>query len=144
MRYDKEKRIFLYKNYEKFRSVIQVHRAWRTNFKNQKAPTHSTILHNYNKFENTGSLFHLPSKASRPSKKRQVAKIEIKRMITENPTLSLNKLSSAAQISHGTTRTILLSDLGLYPYHQHISQELQPEDHPKRVIFAEWFLSLPD
>ena len=81
-------------------------------------------MYNFNKLENTGSVNHLPRSESIPSQKRQDAKIVIEKLIKENPSLSISKLSVAAQISYGTTRTILLDDLGLKPYRRQIVHEL--------------------
>lgn len=144
MRYDLKKRLFMVKKYEKFNNIVQVQRAWRSEFKSKNAPSRHVILYNYNKLEKTGSVEHTPRRELIPSKKRKEAKITIERMVTEDPSLSINKLHCAAQISFGTTRSILRDDLGLKPYHPQTAHELKPADYPKRVEFAEWFLSLPN
>ena len=69
-------------------------------------------------------------------------KIVIEELIKENASLSIGKLSVAAQILYGTTRSILLDDLGLKPYRRKIFHELESGDYQKRIRFAEWCLSL--
>ena len=132
------------KNFDKFRKIASVQRAWRTKFKSKDAPSRHAILYNFNKLENTGSVNHLPRSESIPSQKRQDGKIVIEKLIKQNPSLSISKFSVAAQISYGTTRTILLDDLGLKPYRRQIVHELEPGDYEKRIRFANWCLSLPD
>jgi hypothetical protein len=93
-------------------------------------------LYNYNKLENTGSVNHLPRSEPIPSETRKNAKIAIEELIKENASLSIRKLSVAAQISYGTTRSILLDDLGLKPYRRKNFHELEPTDTQKRIRFA--------
>ena len=144
MRYDTKKRVFMVNNYQKFKNIASVQRAWRTQFKNQKAPSRSAILTSISKFENTGTVDHIPRKTFVPSKKREAAQIEVKKLILEKPSLSINKLSVAAGISYGTTRSILRDDLKLKPYKLQAVHQLDPQNYAKRVKFAKWFLSLPD
>jgi len=143
MKYDFKKRLFLAKKYEKFRNIACVQRAWRTKFKSSDAPNRSAILYNYNKLENTGSVNYIPRKETVISHKRENAKIIIEESVKEDASLSIRKLSVAAQISYGTTRSVLRDDLGLKPYRRQIVHELEPADYEKRVKFANWFLSLP-
>ena len=51
MKYDTEKRVFMVNKYAEFKNVAKVQRAWRTEFKNLKAPDKGTILYNVCKFE---------------------------------------------------------------------------------------------
>lgn len=143
MKYDLKKRLFMAKNFDKFRKISSVQRAWHTKFKSKDAPSRHVILYNYNKLENTGSVNHLPRSEPIPSETRQNAKIAIEELIKENASLSIRKLSVAAQTLYGTARSILLDDLGLKPYRRKIVHELEPADYQKRIRFAEWCLSLP-
>jgi len=143
MKYDFKKRLFLAKKYEKFRNIACVQRAWRTKFKSSDAPNRSAILYTYNKLENAGSVNYIPRKETVISHKRENAKIIIEESVKEDASLSIRKLSVAAQISYGTTRSVLRDDLGLKPYRRQIVHELEPADYEKRVKFANWFLSLP-
>ena len=117
-------------------------RAWHTKFKSKDAPSRHVILNNYNKLENTGSVNHLPRSEPIPSETRQNPKIAIEELIKENASLSIRKLSVAAQTLYETTRSILLDDLCLKPYRHKIVHELEPADYQKRIRFVEWCLSL--
>ncbi len=144
MRYDLEKRAFLIKKFSKLNNSTLVQRAWRSEFKNLKAPDHKTILNLVSKFDKTGSVADLSRKSDKPSEKRENAKIVIEEAITRNPSLSLSKLSVCSGISQTLTRSILRDDLNLKPYKPQESQKLEASDYPKRLEFAEWFLSLPN
>lgn len=143
MRYDKEKRVFMVENYVKFKNATKVQRAWRSKFKNIEAPTYSTVLYNYRKFEKTGSVNFTPSEHKKMSKKREEAKNEIEILLEEDPSLSVRKLAVAVGVSYSLTRDILLEDLHLKPYKIHEYHKLEPADYKKRVNFASYFLSLP-
>ena len=93
-------------------------------------------MFNYNKLENTGSVNHLPRSEPIPDETSQNAKIAVEELIKENASLSIRKLSVAAQTLYGTARSILLDDLGLKPYRRKIFHELEPTDHQKRIRFA--------
>jgi hypothetical protein len=136
MKYDLKKSLFMAKNFDKFRKISSVQRAWRTKFKSKDAPSRHVILFNYNKLENTGSVNHLPRSEPLPNETSQNAKIAIEELIKENASLSIRKLSVAAQTLYGTARSILLDDLGLKPYHRKIFHEQEPTDHQKRIRFA--------
>ena len=104
------------KEYIKNFNVTLVQRAWRSKFKVKTAPDRKIILHNVIKLEKSGSVTHVPLKKPKTSTKRLNAKNVLKRLINENPALSIRKLSSAAKISFGITQDILRRDLKLKPY----------------------------
>ena len=91
------------KNFDKFRKISSVQIPQRTKFKSKDVPSRHVILYNYNKLENTGSINHLPRSEPIPNETRQNAKIAIEELIKENTSLSIRKLSVAAQILYGTT-----------------------------------------
>jgi hypothetical protein len=62
MRLELEKRIFLIEKYIKFDNVLQVQRAFRMKYRNEKAPSHSTIMNMYSVFKKTGSVKPMPPK----------------------------------------------------------------------------------
>ena len=72
MKYDLKKRIFLMKKFYQFGSISVVQRAFRTEYKNESAPSHSIIKNIISNFEKTDSLGH-------PTPKRK------KRKIRSNP-----------------------------------------------------------
>ena len=143
MKYDTEKRVFMVNKYAEFKNVAKVQRAWRTEFKNLKAPDKGTILYNVCKFEKTGSVNHVARKVPKHSVKRLQAKNKIKDLISEKPNLSIRKLAVDSEISYELVRMILKDDLKLKPYKPPVLHELQPADYEKRVKFAQWFLKLP-
>ena len=107
MPYSTAERVFMLKNYIKYSNVTLVQRAWRSAFKVKTAPDRRTILRHVNKVEKMGSVNHIPLKKPKKSTKRLNAKNIVKRLIEENPALSIRKLSSAAGISYGMTHDIL-------------------------------------
>ena len=121
MKYDHEKRSFLVKKFYESQSTILVQRAWRTKYKNIKAPSGHMIESTISRFEKTGSVDN--STRSHPSRaqKREEAKISLKTLIEEKPNLSIRKLMQQAQTSFSMTRNILRNDLMLK---NHISSKL--------------------
>ena len=65
-------------------------------------------------------------------------------MITEFPTLSIRKIASATNILTTLVYHILHGDFHLKPYKLHEWHKLEPQDYPKRLEFAHWFLKLPE
>ncbi len=59
IRYNTEEKIFITKKYAILNSVALVQRAWRSKFKNYKAPARYTILKLAEKFSRTGSVDNL-------------------------------------------------------------------------------------
>ncbi len=80
------------------------------------------------KVEKTASVNLVPLKKPKTSTKRLNAKNLLKRLIEENPALSIRKLSSAAKISFGMTQDILRRDLKPKPYKYQEGQELKHAD----------------
>jgi len=75
MRYNTEEKIFITKKHAILNSVALVQRAWRSKFKNYKAPGRNTILKLAEKFNKTGSVDNLNGKNRKISQKRKDAKI---------------------------------------------------------------------
>ena len=55
MQFDKEKRIFMVKKFHELKNSTLVQRAWRTEFKFLKAPTHKTISYWSETFNKQGA-----------------------------------------------------------------------------------------
>lgn len=143
MRYDINQRSFLLKKYHQLQNSTLVQRAWRTEFKNKKAPSCSTIERLAQRFENTGSVADSPPVQKKPSEKRQDAKKQLETLFSEFDNLSIRKAKRTTGISYGMIHRILKEDLHLKPYKEHEWHELQPGDNQKRLEFAEYFLDLP-
>lgn len=143
MRYDIKQQSFLIKKYHQFQNSTLVQRAWRTQFKNTKAPSYSKIEKMVQKFENTSSVADMPRIHAKPSKKREEAKKQLKTLFSDFENLSLRKAERITGISYGMIRRVLKEDLHLKPYKEHEWHELQPGDCQKRLDFAEFFIGLP-
>ena len=143
MNHSIERRTFLVEKYHQLKNITLVKRAWRTEFKNNPAPSYTTIQNTIEKFETTGSVQDKPRKKRAQSENRQNAKTRVEEFFEENPLLSIRKASSAAQVSYTTIRSILLDDLHLKPYKIQEYHQLQLGDYNKRENFADWFLALP-
>ena len=120
-----------------------VQRAWRTKFKNYKAPGRNTILKLAEKFNKTGSVDNLTGKNRKISQKRKDAKIVLEEVVSEKPDLSISKAAQVADISRELARLVLKEDLSLKPYKLPQYHELKPGDPAKRLNFCIWFRSLP-
>jgi hypothetical protein len=143
MRFDQSKRTFLLKKYYKLGSYRSVQKAWRTEFKNEKAPCLKTIKLTVQRFENTGSVASLPPIPIKPNEKREEAKNQLKILYEGGSSLSLRKAAQIAGISHVTVLSILKEDLHLKPYKIHEWHKLEDTDYQKRVDFANFFGGLP-
>ena len=102
MKYTFIEGVFLVNEYTKSRNIHQVQTAFQKHFNTLTTPTRCVILYNYNKFNKSGSIHHIPLKNPKITTLRLIAKNEITILIDENPALSLRKLCSSAEISFGT------------------------------------------
>ena len=142
MRFDVEKRIFITRKLHELKSATLVQRAYRSKFNGKKCPTNRTILEISKKFDRNGSVLDLAPKPKNERETRTEARIKLKILFTENPSLSLRKASVDVGISYYLCRDILLKDLGLKPYKYQSAHQLLPLDYEKRVFFAQWWLGL--
>ena len=93
-------------------------RAWRTQFKNKKAPADSTINNLMKKFNHMGIVNEKPPKQNEMSKKRQNATNYLKELYSETPNLSFHKVAQILQVSSTLVRVTLNFDLKLNTYFQ--------------------------
>ena len=133
MKYDIPERIFLVKKFYELKHISSVQRAYRTKYKNQTAPTHSTIKNIISRFEKTGSVKLVTGNQKEPSDKRKEAKIRVENVISEFPSLSIRKTAAAVNISPTLVFTILHDDLHLKPFKLHKWYKLEVHDYEKRV-----------
>jgi hypothetical protein len=143
MKYDLKKRVFLLKKYFEFKEIVLVQRAYRTEFKCKDAPSHCIIKNIAFTFEKTGSVMYMAPKLKEISKKRNDAVNQVKKVISENPTLSSRKAVSLVNVSRSLILSVLHDDLHLKSYKIQEWQKLEPHDYQKRVDFANWFLNRP-
>ena len=110
MRFDVEKRIFFTKKLNELKSVTLVPRAYMSEYKNKNCPTKATKLNLFRKFDRTGSLLDLAPKPKNERETRIEARIRLKILFTEDPSLSIRKASFDVGISYSLCRDILLKD----------------------------------
>jgi len=142
MKYDLEKRVFLVKKFYELKDIVRVQRAFRTEYKNERAPSNSVIKNIISHFEKTGSVVYSAPKPKELSQKRVDARNQLKTMISENTSLSTRKAASAIGVSRYLIISILHDDLHLKPYRTREWHKLETHDYERRVNFATWFLSL--
>ena len=99
MKYDIPQRVFLLKNYYDLKSIILVQRNFRTQFPKITPPNRSVILNIVSNFEKYGSVGHIPPKPKNPSPKREKAKNDLKKVISEFSRLSIRKAAAAVYVS---------------------------------------------
>lgn len=143
MKYDQKKRVFLIKMFYKLENITLVQRAFRSEYPKEDFPNGSTIKNLVSNFEKTGSVGHVAPKPKNPSQKREIAKNQLKTMVQDFGTFSLNKAASAIGVSRTLVYHILHDDLHLKPYKFHLWHKLEDQDYQKRVDFATWFLKIP-
>jgi hypothetical protein len=143
MRYDAAKRAFLVKKYYELKSFGLVQRAWRTQFKNSKAPMRNTIQSLVSRFEQTGSVASRPPTRTMPNERKEERIKRIRDLFSATATMSTRKASRATGIPYKTIHCILKDDLHLKPYKIHDWHLLEPGDYQKRLDFAHFFGGLP-
>jgi transposase len=143
MKYERKNRIFLVKKYYEFKSIKQVQTAYNAEFKSKTAPSACVIKNIVSTFEKTGSVGHTPPKRRENTQKRNDAKNQLEKMVTEDCTLSTRKAASAIGVSQTFIVSILHDDFHLKAYKYQQWHKLEDHDYEKRVNFAHWFLSLP-
>jgi len=143
MKYNIPQRVFLVSKYFELKHISLVIRAWNTEFKNKKAPNHSTIKNIVSNFKKTGSVAHVAPKPKNSPPKREAAKTELEKMVADFPSLSIRKAASAVGVSPTLVYKIYTDDLHLSAYKFHQWHKLEDKDYEKRVEFAKWFLKLP-
>ena len=90
MKYDIPERVFIVKKYYELKNPVLVQRAYRTKYKNKKAPSPIVISNIISVFEETGSVAFLSQKRKTISAKRIEAKNQLENVISEFPNLFTN------------------------------------------------------
>ncbi len=126
------------------KSLSLVQRAFRSQFKNCKAPSDTAIRNIISNFEKTGSVWSVPPKPKNSSTKREEAKNQIKNMVSEFESFSIRKAASATGVLPTLAYHIPHDDLHLKPYKFHQWCKLECNDYEKRLPFATWFLKQPE
>jgi len=125
------------------KSNTLVKRAFRTKWKNNKAPSAQSINSAVAAFEKLSLSASTQENPRSLSQKRIDTKNALISIMEKEPTVSIRKAASATKSSIGLCHTILRQDLMLFPYKYHTFQKLYAGDAEKRVEFAKWFLKKP-
>jgi hypothetical protein len=143
MKYSLEIRVFLVKTFYSLQHISLVQKAFRTRFKSSDAPSVQTIKNLISNFEKTGSVSHVAPKTKNPSQKREMAKNQLKTMVSDFKSFSISKAASSIGVSKTLVYHILHDDLHLKPFKFQQWHKLEDHDYEKRLLFASWFLKQP-
>jgi inhibitor of nuclear factor kappa-B kinase subunit alpha len=143
MTMDQEKRRFLVSKKIELKSNALVKRAFRTKWKNDKAPSTHSINSAVAAFEKLNLNGNTQKKERSVREKKSDTKNALISIFKKDPTVSIRKAASATNSSYGLCQSILRKELMLFPYKYHTVQKLHTGDHEKRVEFANWFLKKP-
>jgi hypothetical protein len=94
-------------------------------------------------FEKYSSVQKVATSAINPDQKREKAKKELEKLVSEFPNLSIRKAACAVNISLTLVYHIFHDDLHLKPYKYHFWHKLDNENYLKKVYFAKFVLQLP-
>ena len=141
-----EHRIFVYDTFVKCNeSVTTVQREFRRYFninRNDSVPSRDTILRWVNNLRTQGSLL----KKTPPGRMREVRTQQnidrVREAVERSPDRSVRRQAVAMGISDRTMRRILHEDLNFHPYKMAIVNELNTNDYPQRLKFAQDMLAL--
>lgn len=124
--------------FENGRSNKQAFRALRSVFSQHKRPTEGAIAKIVKKFQETGSVADVKT-SSRARLRRSDENIDaVRQSVAENPNTSIRHRAQELSIPATTLHRILTKDLSLHAYKIQLTQELKPDDHLKRLTFANW------
>lgn len=121
-------------------AIVLVQRAFRAAFPKESTPSHQVIKNIVSNFEKYGTVAHVPPTKKNPLEKREMAKIQLKNLVSDNPHLSIRKAASAIGVSPTLVYHVFHDDLHLKPFKFHLWHKLLDQDYEKRVNFAQWFL----
>lgn len=128
---------FYYKNGD---SAVSTFRALRADYGRHNRPTQQTISNTVRKFEETGSVIDI----ARPVHHRNIRSAEniavVAQSVEEDPNLSIPRRAQHLGLSYGSLWRILHLDLHLHPYKIQLTQELKPQDHTQRRMYANWVI----
>lgn len=116
-------------------------RLYEERFPLRVHPRAPVILNVIQRARETGDLKeHRAAHAGRPRRQgNELVEEEILNLVDEDPTTSTREISSNVHVSQYKVWKTLRENQ-LYPFHVQRVHALQPEDHPRRVLFSEWLL----
>jgi hypothetical protein len=124
--------------FEKNKSVREVYRALRPFYGEHNRPSEQAIRAVIDRFCTNFTLLD-----SKPSTRQRNVRTEeniaaVARSVEEDAEMSIRRRSQLVGLCPSTTWKILRKDLGLRAYKIQLVQELKPNDHRLRRIFADW------
>lgn len=140
-RYTVQQRIQILEFYiQSAKSVTATIRKIKQKFGRNHRISKNTVTNIVNKFYRDGSVCDQP-RSGRPRRARSEENIAAVRASAEAaPRTSTRRRAQQLGISRFSLMRILTIDLCLHPYKIQLTQLLKPEDHAKRLAFANWAL----
>lgn len=139
--YSLEKRIFLNDNFQKFKSISKVQKAYRSTYKSKSAPSYSVIMNIVNNYKKTGSVARKRIASRRRTVRTDELIESIRLLYVTKPKTSLRRATESIPASVSTIRYVARKDLGLKPFKIPRSFKLYSTDYAKRVNFAKFVKS---
>ena len=102
--FDNKERAFLVQKFSDLKSCVLVQRVWRAAYKGIRAPNHKTRKNMFVKFEQTGSVDNQARKSPATEEKRKLGEIDIEKVVSEFPSLSITKIAQATKTPWIITR----------------------------------------
>ena len=141
VKYSKEERVFMVKNYFETKSYDYVIHAFQNRFPNRNTPSISTIYRNVQKYSNEGTSLNLNK--GRSGRRRTVRTQEnidrVRQGLAENPNISTRR--NNFQLTQSSVHRIIHHELKWHRYKIHIRHELKEQDFARRVRFCQWFIN---
>ncbi len=128
---------YIVEHYFRTSSYDAVREKFRLKFGDTRALHNTTIKRIIDRFQKDHTLERRKG-SGRPKTARTAAnREEVRIAITQNPRLSVRKLSAAVSVSRPSTHR-LLKELKLYPYRFSVRQELKIPDYHRRLVYCRW------
>ncbi len=139
--YTVAEKVFIVECYLSHRSCVVVSREFKKKF--LKRVTKSYIYFLVRKFRKNGTL--LNNYKGRRTVISTELTLQIRHQLTEGPGNSIRKVARRfPEVSNSTVYKVAKKYLKLHPYKMRLVHEIKPQDYPKRVQFAQWFLDEED
>lgn len=140
-----QQRAFMVKEYHDTKSVPEVLRRFRQQFRNVRCPSRATVFKNVNKYKATGTSRNLNKEASgRRRTGRSAANIQaVRNVLDQRAGGRISARRNGLGLPPATFNRITRLDLRYHPYQMIRRHELLPGDPPRRQRFCEWLLQQP-
>lgn len=123
-------------------SYHQVSELFPASFPGRPKPSHTTIMRCYKKFKETGCVNVHPNVTNRPQRE-SANELVVLAAVNANPAASSREMERMTGVSQRTVLRVLHKHK-YASYKVHLSQQLTPEDIPRRLEFASQMLEMCD